>query len=182
MTRQEFIDDVTYWSDLIDFCCNEGISFCENVYNEEGFDDYIGDELEERARNYDWHDIRSWLNDLPDRYEYYIRNDNGEWYPADDDDFDSMKEDVLNYMDGGDYWDEYDEEEEPEEHIDPEDEVPVGEEDMTFAELFTICSSQVQKLENAKIEDEIATEREEITAFVELLASSGITATVEGSN
>ncbi len=183
MNRQEFVDDVIGWIDLLDFCYEKDIRVCDHIYSEESFDDYVNGELGERARDENWEDVRSWLNELPNGYDYYIKDDYDDWFPADDGEFVSLKEEVLDYMDGNDLWDEdeYAEGEESEEHIDPEDEVPVEEEGVTFAELFTICSSQVQKLENDKIRDASAAELEEAAAFDELFASSGIAVTVEGS-
>lgn len=182
MTRQEFIDDVTSWSELIEFCSDEGLDCCNDVYDDESYNDEIDSELSARAHDDSWQDVRDWLRRLPDGYGYYIKDDYGGWYTADDDDFDSRKDEVIECMDDGGYWDEYDEEEEPEEYIDPEDEVPVEKEDVSFAELFTTCSSQVQKLESDKIKDAAAAEQAEATAFDELCVSVGITVTVEGSN
>lgn len=182
MTRQEFIDDVTSWSELIEFCSYENLDYCNDVYDNESYNDEIDSELSERAEDDSWQDVRDWLSSLPNGYDYYIKDDYGDWYAADDDDFDSRKDEVIECMDDGGYWDEYDEEEEPEEYIDPEDEVPVEKEDVSFAELFTTCSSQVQKLESDKIADAVATEQAEATAFDELCVSVGITVTVEGSN
>lgn len=183
MTRQEFIDDVTSWSELIDFCYDQDCDICEDIYSEEAKDDHFNNDLVEMARNAnDWEELLETLNDIPTGYDYYICNEYDEFRGADEDDFDSYKDDVLEWMDDGEYWDEYDEEEEPEEYIDPEDEVPVEKEDVSFAELFTTCSSQVQKLESDKIENAAAAEQEEATAFDELCVSVGITVTAEGSN
>lgn len=181
MTRQEFVDDVTTWSELIDFCSDECIDFCENVYYEDSYDDCINEELEDLVREEGWRDILSWLDNLPRGYDYYIKDEYGEWSGADDYTFDRYKADVLEYMDDNDEWED-DEEETPYEYHDPEDDIPVEEEDISVAELFTACSSTVQKLESDKIADVAAAEQEEAIAFDELCVSVGITVTVEGSN
>lgn len=180
MTRQEFIDNVTSWAELIEFCNDEGLDNCNNVYDDESYNDKIDEELVRRAEDELWQDVREWLDNLPDGYDYYIIDAYGDWSGVDE--FDLYRDEVIEYMDDCGSWDEdeYDEEE-PEEYIDPEDEDPVEEEGVTLAELFTICSSQVQKLENDKIRDASAAELEEVAAFDELFVSSGITVTVEGS-
>ena len=148
MTRQEFINNVTSWSELIDFCANQDCDICEDIYSEEAKDDHYNDNLVEMARNSsDWEELLETLNDIPYGYDYYIWSDYDGFSEASDDDFDLYKDDVLEWMDNGEYWDKYNEEEEPREHIDPEDKLPVDKEDISFAELFTTCNSQVQKLE-----------------------------------
>lgn len=184
MTRQEFIEDVTTWSELIDFCYNEGIDYCDDVYSEESYNERIDERVRDYINDDGWRSVLGWLEDLPLNYDYYIEDDYGEWRGADDDDFDSYKDDVLEYMDDNDEWDEDEDEEEeaPYEYHDPEDDIPVEEEDISVAELFTACSSTVQKLESDKIADAAAAEQAEAIAFDELCVSVGITVTVEGSN
>lgn len=182
MTRQEFIDGVTSWSELVDFCYDQNCEICEDIYSEQDKDEHFNYNLVEMARNAgNWEDLLEILNDIPIGYDYYIRNEYDEFSGADEDDFNSYKDDVLDWMDEGEYWDEYDEEE-PEEYINPEDDIPVENEDISFAELFTTCSSQVQKTESDKFKDAAVAEQEESTAFDELCVSVGITVTVEGSN
>lgn len=171
MTRQEFIDDVTTWYELIEFCYDENLDYCENIYDEESYDDKINSKLAERAGYDSWQDIYDWLNSLPNGYEYYIVDEDEEWYAAGDDDFDRIKGEVLEYMDDNDCWDE-DEEEEPREYIDPEDEIPVEEEGVSFAELFTACNSKVQKLKSDRIADAANAEQIETTAAVEAEGSN----------
>lgn len=184
MTRNDFIEDITSWYELIDFCNDEGCEdYVEDVYSEDSYDDYINEEVRDRVRQDGWQDILSWLQNLPDGYDYYIRDDYGEWRGADDDDFESIKRDVIDYMDDGEYWDD-DEEEEPvsnETYADPEDAIPVEDEGVSFAELFTACNSKVQKLKSKAIADAAAEERAEETAFDELCVSVGISVTVGGS-
>lgn len=66
MTKQEFIDDITTWSELIEFCYNEGIDFCDNVYDAEGYDNRIIDELSDFIQDGSWQDIKNWLYFLPE--------------------------------------------------------------------------------------------------------------------
>ena len=94
MTRQEFIDDVTTWWELIDFCNNEGCDVCEYVYSSDVYDDLINEDLQEMVRHESWHSVYSWLDNLPSGYDYYDTYD--DYVGLDDNwDFDRYKEDVL---------------------------------------------------------------------------------------
>lgn len=186
MTRQEFIDNVTTWSELLDFCYGENIDFCEDVYTEDAKDEYFDDILVDMARNAgNWQELYELLEEIPTGYDYYIRDDYGDFEGADDDDFDSHYEDVLEYMDCNEYWDDddgdedYEEEPVREEYVDPEDEEPVEEEDVSIAELFTTCNSKLQKID-ADIEAAArAAEEEDEEAFNDFCAEVGVTVTVE---
>lgn len=171
MTRQEFLG-IEYWSDLIDFCADEDIGFCDEIYDETSYNDKIDDELEEQVHYDGWQDIRNWLNALPRGCEYYFRDEDNGWSEATDENFETIKDDILDFMDDNDRWEE--DEEETEEYYDPEDETRIEDEDISFAELFSACNSKVQKIENDK--------KAEAMAFDELCVSVGITVAVEGSN
>lgn len=138
MTRQEFIDDIRYWSDLIDFCSDNGCDYCEDIYDSDAWNDYVNDDVAEMARNDGWRDILSVLQgyDEISGYDYYRRNDYGEWIGLDDDDFESYKDDVCEWMDNNDYWDEEDEEEPPVSYVNPEDVTPLEAEDVSMDDLF----------------------------------------------
>lgn len=80
MTRQEFIDDVTSWSELIDFCYDQDCDICEDIYSEEAKDDHFNNDLVEMARNAnDWEELLETLNDIPTGYDYYICNEYDEF-------------------------------------------------------------------------------------------------------
>ena len=157
MTRQDWIDDITTWYELIDFCNDEGYEdYINDIYSEESRDDYISNDLVDMARNADsWVSLMETLQDIPTGYDYYRQDDYGEWFGLDDDyDFRDRKEEILDRLDEDEFWDDYDEEEEPiEEYEDPEDSVPVEDEDMDVSELFTTCASTLQKLDSAESDD-----------------------------
>ena len=186
MTRQEFIDNVTTWSELLDFCYDENIDFCEDVYTEDAKDEYFDDILVDMARDAGcWQELYNRLEEIPTGYDYYIRDDYGDFEGADDDDFDSHYEDVLEYMDDNEYWDDddgdedYEEEPVREEYVDPEDEEPVEEEDVSIAELFTTCNSKLQKIDADTEAAARAAEEEDEEAFNDFCAEVGVTVTVE---
>ena len=138
MTRQEFIDNIHYWSELIEFCSDNGCDYCEDIYDSDAWNDYVNDDVAEMARNDGWRDILGVLQEYDELsgYDYYRRNDYGEWIGLDDDDFESYKDDVCGWMDDNDYWDEEDEEEPPVSYVNPEDVTPLEAEDVSMDDLF----------------------------------------------
>lgn len=62
MTRNDFLNDVTEWWELLDFCSDEGCNICEDIID--------SDQLDEDT-NYSWRDIRDSLSEIPTGYGYY---------------------------------------------------------------------------------------------------------------
>lgn len=179
MTRQEFIDNVTCWSDLITFCDDEGCDYCGNVYDEDLKDEYFDEHIVDMARNADgWSDLYRELDDIPTGYDYYIYNDDG-WFGADYEDFDDYKNDVLEWADDHDVWDEEDDEDYVEDYVDEEifdgDDTDEDLEDdeqfedgCSLGELFTSCTSTLQTIKvNAEQE-----RRQEELEFEQLISSA----------
>lgn len=167
MTRQEFVDEVCSWSDLIDFCSDNRLDFIDDIYDETGRDDYINENLVDWARESTWDELYSILERIPTGYEYY-RYDYGDWEGLDDSDFDDLKQEVEEYCDRNGYFDD-EEEEEPEETEEPEEdeeqeeepeeeEEPIEDEDFSLDEFF---SSGVDMIEDLKEAERIEREEEE---------------------
>lgn len=124
MTRQEFLDNVTTFDELHSFCIDIGYDLQEEgVFSEEEYDVYIEDELYEFVRNNDWRDTRSWLSSLPDEYDFYIRDDWGEWTGRFSGDIDDLKDNVLQFAEENGFFDAEEAEEYIEEYADVEDEL-----------------------------------------------------------
>lgn len=107
MTRQEFIDSILEFDDLIPFCEDRGLSQCENIYSRSDFDTMIDRDIEQFLEDRYWCDLRDWLNIIPDC----------EWYEKcyddwDEPDFEHVKESVLREMDGRHLWDDSGQDEE----------------------------------------------------------------------
>lgn len=172
MTRTQFIEEVNCWSELIGFCYDYECSYCDDVYDEDRKDDYFDSELVEYARNADsWQDMLNYLQDIPTGGDYYIKDDYDDWREADDDDFCNYKDDILEWGDNGDVWDEEEEDEDDEEYYDPDgelvdesyyedDEEEELEEGCTLGELFSASASKLQVIE--QIEEQ---KREEANRF-----------------
>lgn len=112
MTRQEFIDDVNSFWDLIEFCRDEGLDICDDVMAGVDLDEYI---MRAIRQDFDtWQGIRDFLSDIPTDGEYYAIDGYGD-ITCVDDMFDDYKADVVRAMDQCGAWDEeedpFDEEE-----------------------------------------------------------------------
>ena len=172
MTRAEFIDEVQNWSELIDFCNDEGCNYCEDIYDDYQKDEYFDDQIVEMARNAEgWQDLLDSLRDIPDGSDYYRRDDYGEWYAVDDDDFDNYKQDILEWADDNDIWEEEEEENvDEEESSDDEDDFDEEklEEGCSLGELFTSCNTRLQTIEQAREQEKEQEERN----FEQLIAAA----------
>lgn len=151
MRRQDFIDDITTWSELIEFCNDEDCDICGDIYSEYEKDEYIDGYLVDLARNNTWQELYDFLESIPTGDGYYYRDDYGDWHEVDDYIFDERKDRVLEWMDDGDWWDEEDEEEceEPINVIEEveEDLTPV-ESDVPLDDLFTACNNGLKSIQN----------------------------------
>lgn len=136
MTRQEFIDNVTCMSDLIEFCADVDCDLLCDVYDSEGRDDYINQNLlYDWARELDWELVRNILDDIPTGYDYYYYD--GDWTGISD--FQDWKQQVLEWCDECDVFS--DDEEELE---DDNDGSPVDEEPEEQVELASTISELLQ--------------------------------------
>lgn len=111
MTRGEFIEQITSWSELLSFCYDYDCEVCADIISHDSLAEYIADDFRTFADRYSWTDIRGWLNDIDDDADYYYRSGSFE-YESVDDDFDSYKDDVLSWGDDDGIWDPEDEDEE----------------------------------------------------------------------
>lgn len=117
MRRQEFIDDICDIGDLVTFCCNYGYDhYVDDIYYDETRNDFIDNEISEWDGT--WWELRDYLYDLGDRgdYEYWRRDEyDGSWVGIDNDEFESLKSDVLEALDEDGFFDEDDEDDEEDE-------------------------------------------------------------------
>lgn len=147
MTRNEFLNDVITFGELKDFCYDYDCTMLEDVYDEEGRDDYINECLMDWARDDSWQELYSRLDGIPTGYDWYRYDDYGEWCGLDDGDFEEYKDDVLEWGDDNDIWDEDEEEDDTDifaEEIDAdmadEEDEPVEDEDFSVDALMGMCS------------------------------------------
>lgn len=137
MTRQEFIDTVTSWQQLIDFCYEYDCDICEDIVASGDLRDCIADDFENFARDYSWVDIRDWLNRIDDNAWFYRRDGSFEYEPVDND-FGQYKSDVVDWCDADAsvFDDEYDDDEEECGDDEETDEFSIAESEYTIDTLL----------------------------------------------
>ena len=129
MTRNDFLNDVTEWWELLDFCSDEGCNICEDIIDS---DQLVEEDI--RDTNYSWRDIRDSLSEIPTGYGYYRMNGSFDYDGMDENDFDSYKEDVLEWGDNNGVW-----EDEPDDEDDFDTDTMFNEEDFSIGELMGFC-------------------------------------------
>lgn len=105
MTRQEFIEEVNSFGDLMCFCQDEHIDICDDIYDADYLNHIILDCVRQMR---DWESIRDFVKDIPPGYCFY-REDGYGGYEDADYFFNDYKTDVMRYMDNNNAWDEEDE-------------------------------------------------------------------------
>lgn len=167
MTKQYFINEVNSWSELMDVCYDEGCNCCDDVYDDEAYDETIDNQIMDWLESESWRDVLARLNDLPTGYDYYTRDDWGEWHGVDND-FDVYKSDVFDWFEDNGYWeDEAQEDNQEDDYDDYGEDEPLEEEEISVAELFAVCKNKVQDAEKNK-----ASEQQEKDAAFDTLCSS----------
>lgn len=162
MTRAEFLDNITEWSELKEFCYDWECDCCNDIYDEYDRDSEIGEDIGEYCGDYSWDVLRDLLNDIPSGYDYYRKNEAFDWEGADDEMFDRYKSDVCDWADNGGVWDEDEEDEDTFEEWDDfsaeePDETPVEDEDFSVGDLIGMCSVSfvtIQKDNMRKIQED----------------------------
>ena len=171
MYRQDFIDGIRTWCELLEFCYDNDCASCEDVESRDTFTDWIESNLVSWARNDTWEDLLERLRDLEniDGYDYYIWDDyNGSYRPVDDQDFEIYKGYVLQWCDEECVWDDCDDEEDEteidsEDVVDVDDDFQIPDEDVSFGDLFTAGVSCIRAID----EEEVKQAREQDMAFAE---------------
>lgn len=163
MTRDEFIEGINDWYDLIEFCDDNGCHVCEDVFSKESLDEYVDERMVEWAREVDsWEELADVLDRLP-RYDgYFVKDEYEDFSELGENDLDSYKYDVLTWADEEGVFDDEEEadislddisldmdsaEEELEKMIeenDPDKEYEVGNEEISLGELFSLKGGDVQ--------------------------------------
>lgn len=165
MTRREFLESVNDFYDLITFCNDNGCDICEDLYDDDEYDEAIENDIRDTVGDYSWRDFRDYLSDLPTGYDWYRRD--GEFdYVGVDHDFDEYKADVLRWADDeGDIWDEDDEEEEEDDEEYDDEDLVFEESDISMEDMMKAGFSQVSAFLAQNAEEN----KRQAEAFEELL-------------
>lgn len=114
MKRSEFLDEVNGFYELIDFCNEHGLDLCDGIVAKSEIDAMIFEDIQDSSSRLYWYQVRDRLADIPEDYDWYIRNGDFDYEGFDDDDdrFLEIKENVLDECDSyDDFWDPEDDEE-----------------------------------------------------------------------
>lgn len=173
MYRQDFVDGITTWCELLDFCYENDCDSCADIETADSYSDWIDNNLVSWARNDTWQDLLERLRDLEnnDGYDYYVWDDYDSVYrPADDRDFETYKGYVLTWGDEEGIWEDYEEDDEEDETeidsedvVDVDDDFQIPDEDVSFGDLFTAGVSCIRAID----EEEVKQAREQDMAFAE---------------
>ncbi len=152
MTRDEFIEEVTTFWDLVSFCNENSLEhIVEDIRDGEDYDEYLNENFVDLIRCEGWREARDGMCNIDnDGYDWYRVDDyDGEWYSLDDDyDLGEYKDMVLDEMDDADAWDEPEDEDEEceyeqEDEEEPEPCVPDEDTERVNAEELLAINSQL---------------------------------------
>ena len=144
MTRQEFINNVTTWSELLSFCYDYDCDVCADIISHDSLAENIADDFNSYGYEYPWTDIRRWLNNIDDSARYYYRSGSFEYESVDNNGtFEEYKDEVLSWGDDMYIFDDEDEDEDEDEEsfIDSDvfdDSLPDN--DCSVEEFLGLCS------------------------------------------
>lgn len=172
MNREQFLNEVTWWTDLFYFCDDMGFeNLMEDVYDDEAKDTYLDEHITDIASSADsWQDLLDMLQNVPTGYDFYILNEYEEFVGADDYDFNERKAYVLEYCDDSGIWgDEYEVNEDDNNDLDESgDEEAFAEEGCSLEELFeagALCARAISE----EMADTKESEEKELTELFDLI-------------
>ena len=117
MKRSEFLDEVSEWSDLLDFCRDYDLDICDDIYDKYDADERVEEDVAERECG--WFELMEALQSVPVMNGEYFERDGWLSYRCVDDEFESWKSKVLEDCDSWDDFWESEIEEDPDEEFDP---------------------------------------------------------------
>lgn len=176
--RSDFINNVTDWRDIIEFCVNNDLDIPTTLYDNDELNDYIEENLEELARNYYWTEVLEVLQNIPQGFDFYIKDEDSfmEFSPARQSDFNLIKNEILELMDDMNGWDEGEQEpdtsEESNQESENQEEFNINT-DISIDDFLISNVNDFQKImqDKQKEEDEIIDELSQIVVEINDVAS-----------
>lgn len=176
--RSDFINNVTDWRDIIEFCVNNDLDIPTTLYDNDELNDYIEENLEELARNYYWTEVLEVLQNIPQGFDFYIKEEDSfmEFSPARQSDFNLIKNEILELMDDMNGWDEGEQEpdtsEESNQESENQEEFNINT-DISIDDFLISNVNDFQKImqDKQKEEDEIIDELSQIVVEINDVAS-----------
>lgn len=97
MTLREFDEDVTYFYELQEFCTENDCSYLDEYFDD--LNKEVNDDLYEWIRygDYDWEAVYSALSSVSDGYDFYRKDGSLDYVGCDDQDFETLKNDVRDW-------------------------------------------------------------------------------------
>lgn len=145
MTRTEFINSITTWQELLIFCDDVNCGVCEDIISYDELGIFIADDFRRYSHEYDWQDIRDWLENISTDAYYYYRS--GSFFYEDiDNKFEEYKAQVLLWCD--ETTGIFDEDDTPNEdrnfgansEDESQEEIEISDNDYSIEELIGLCS------------------------------------------
>lgn len=104
MTRAEYDEQITTWQELVDFCSDNGLEACDDIYYYDQVSDLAHEVLSTDGIKYAYY----LLNGIENFDAEYFRYNDGDLVNLDDDDFEKYKNIAADEFDNFD--EEYEEE------------------------------------------------------------------------
>ena len=153
MRRQEYIEEVTTWNELLNVADeSRHYEYAENIYDDDGRDDYINEMLYDWARNDSWRELYERLSYFTeDSSEWWRLDDYGDWIALcdGDEEFEEAKNDLLRDLDEDEWWDDEEDGESTTEEsdlFDEEEEILVESDEVSIDEMFEDCSDAFKSI------------------------------------
>lgn len=109
MRRSKFIREYENASvdALICFCSGEDLyELYEDFISDESLDEMMNSRFRDMIDERPWYEVRDYMNDVPQGYEWYVTNQfDDEVYGADEDDARRLYNDIIAYFDNNGMWD-----------------------------------------------------------------------------
>lgn len=172
MTKNEFWENITSWSELREFCSDYQCECCDDIYDEYEMDEEIDSDVHNYCRDYSWQELRDMLWNIPQGCDYYRKlapfNCEGV-----DEMFEYYKSDVSSWADDNEIWDEEAAEDEECGELDTteEDSFPddtTEDEDFSVGDLIDMCSTAFTEIQNDNMH-KVQEENEIFKHFVDQL-------------
>lgn len=99
MKLSEFRESVSGWEDLISFCADEMLDYCDDIILEDKIDEEIDNDISDFLYNNYWYELRDRLNEISTDYEAYQRNGTLNYSPLDQYDFEELLDRIAEEVD-----------------------------------------------------------------------------------
>lgn len=156
MTRQQFQDEVETWGELYDVA-SENDYYFDDVYEEDSYNEWVDECIQDKIRHDNWEDVRDFLNDCPNTgYDFYVYDEyDGTMKGRFSEDIDDLKEEFLDWADDRGIWDDEEADDEDEEEEEPEQEPPASTEPVYYIKSADLSSDEMSSTDGQEFDSDI---------------------------